>query len=131
VTGLLANFSFPAPNGFDSNIDFGSLDIAPNLNRLSVLGLKLNKLSILGLLSSILENNEFWVVLCNSVDPKIEDDPVVENEPNIGTLEVTVEERSNKFVDFVSVEKLPPIGTLGVVFSNILDEDLLPNRKGV
>lgn len=114
--------------------------MAPNLNGLSDLGLKVNKLSALDLLSSVLENNELWIVFCGSDDdPGIENDPVDKNEPNMGWL--VVGGIPNNFVDLVSsvlaesVDKLPKIGldpkigTLGVVFSKILEEDLLPNRK--
>lgn len=106
------------------------------MNGLSVLGLKLNKPSVLDLISSVLENNEFWVLFGDSVDPG------AQNEPNIDDG-FTLEERPNKLVDLVSSvlveseEKLPKIGldpktgTLGVCFSKMFVEDLSPKRNDV
>jgi len=106
------------------------------LKGLSVLGLKLNKPSVLDLISSVLENNEFWVVFGDSVDPE------AQNEPNIDEG-FTLEERPNKLVDLVSSvlveseEKLPNIGldpkmgAIGVCFSKIFVEDLSPKRNDV
>lgn len=104
---------------------------------LSVLGLKLNKPSVLDLISSVLENNEFWVVFGDSVDPE------AQNEPNI-VDGFTLEERPNKLVDLVSSvlveseEKLPKIGldpkmgaVIGVCFSKMFVEDLSPKRNDV
>jgi len=96
----------------------------------------LNKLSILDLLSSVLENNELWVVFDDSVISE------AEIEPNMD-VGVTAEETPNKLVDLVSSvlveskEKLPnvgldpKIGALGVFFSKIFVEDLLPKRNDV
>jgi len=106
------------------------------LNGLSVLGLKLNKPSVLDFISSVLENNELWVVFGDSVDPE------AENEPNIAEG-FTLGERPNKLVDFVSSvlveseEKLPKIGldpkigATGVFFSKMFVEDLSPKRNEV
>jgi len=118
------------------NTDLGSLEIVPNLKGLSVLGLKLNKPSVLDLISSVLENNEFWVVFGDSVDPE------AQNEPNIDEG-FTLEGRANKLVDLVSSvlveseEKLPKIGlapkmgAVGVCFSKMFVEDLSPKRNDV
>lgn len=88
------------------------------------------------LLSSVLENNELWVVFDDSVISE------AEIEPNMD-VGVTAEETPNKLVDLVSSvlveskEKLPnvgldpKIGALGVFFSKIFVEDLLPKRNDV
>lgn len=114
----------------------GSLGIVPNLNGLSVLGLKLNKPSVLDLVSSVLENNEVWVEFDDSVAPE------AVNDPNIDEVFI-VEGRPNKFVDLVSSvlveskEKFPKIGldpkigVLDVLFSKMLVEDLSPKRNDV
>jgi len=107
------------------------------LNGLSGLGLKLNKPSVLDLISSVLENNEFWVVFGDSVDPG------EQNEPNIDDGFI-LEETPNKLVDLVSSvlveseEKLPKIGldpkmgaAIGVCFSKMFVEDLSPKRNDV
>lgn len=108
----------------------------PNLNGLSVLGLKLNKPSVLDFRSSVLENNELWVVIGDSVDPE------AQNELNIDDG-IALEERPNKLVDLVSSvlveseEKLPKIGfdpkmgATGVFFSKMFVEDLSPKRNDV
>lgn len=126
-----------APIRFCPNTNLGSLDISPNLNGPSVLELKENIFSVLDLISSVLENNAFGVVICDSVDPG------VDNVPNFGVLGVVTGDEPNKLVDLVSsvliefVEKPPKIGldpkrdAFEVVFSNKLVEDLSPNRKDV
>lgn len=123
------------PNKFGPNTDLGSFDSSPNLNGKSVLEVKENRFSVLDLVSSVLENNEF------SVDFEVANDPAAENEPNIDVVGVEFEDISNKLVDLVSsvlVESVdmlpkmglePKIGELCVVFSNMLVEDLSPNRK--
>lgn len=116
-----------------------SLDNTPNLNGLSVLGLKLNKPSVLDLRSSVFGNNE-GVTVGDSVDANV-DEAVPENVPNTDELEVAIEEKPNRFVDLVSsvlaelADKAPNIGLdpkiveLDADLSNKLVEDLSPKRK--
>lgn len=130
------------PNKLCPNTDLGSWCIDPNLKGLSDLGLKENIFSVLDLLSSVFENNELWIIFFDSDDPEVENGLAAENEPNVVGLDVTAEEKPNKFVDLVSsvlVESIefpkigldPKRGVVLDVFSNILTEDLSPNRKDV